>query len=204
MATTVIDNTPTVIVVHGDVGGRRHECSCPWPAGTQVQAGRDGLVIVAGTGAHRGSYRTAYFEAFPTEPATFIRGEGATTEDAEADAWAKWQTIAACPGHEFERRGLRNGAGYCRHCTMFASRVFEPISVTDAERAAVKAHVEQHLPDGAVYSTADPGELRQAWNAARDDDPETTATLAYAAGEILAAALLAPLVDHLTADGNDG
>ncbi|MBS1722730.1 MAG: hypothetical protein JSS66_06945 [Armatimonadetes bacterium] len=71
-------------------------------------------------------YKTAFFEAFPKEPATFLRGEGNTVEEAEASAWNQLQKHIACPGHEWEKRGYKNGAGFCKHCGLFKSKVFEP------------------------------------------------------------------------------
>lgn len=46
---------------------------------------------------------------------------------AEEAAWTKFQRYLACPGpsgHEYEPRGYENGAGFCKHCGMFASDVF--------------------------------------------------------------------------------
>jgi hypothetical protein len=86
-----------------------------------VQWGAKGVVISA-----KGNYATAFFEAFPNDPATFIRGEGATVAEAEEKALARWRRHKACAGHEFERRGYRNGAGVCKHCGLFNSDAFEP------------------------------------------------------------------------------
>jgi hypothetical protein len=72
------------------------------------------------------SYITAFFEAFPRDPDTFIRGEGASIEAAERDAWESFQKYAACSGHEPERRGYTNGAGFCKNCDMFMNKVFPP------------------------------------------------------------------------------
>lgn len=116
-----------------------------WPADCFIQGGDNGIVfqggsieealtdtgkaveaIAAGLGLANppGSYRTAFFEAFPKNPASFLRGEGNTLDDAEDDCWRAWQRILACPGHEFERRGYRAGAGICRHCGLFHSSAF--------------------------------------------------------------------------------
>jgi hypothetical protein len=72
-----------------------------------------------------GSYRTAFFEAFPRAPDTFIRGEGKTVAEAEADAWRQFQRFTACKAHEWERRDYRTGAGICRKCGQFGVQVFE-------------------------------------------------------------------------------
>ena len=97
---------------------------CAWADDCYVQWGAKGLVI--SRSADKPSYTTAFFEAFPRNPKTFIRGEGATIADAERAAFAKFERYSACAKHEFERRGYTNGAGFCKHCEMFASKVFEP------------------------------------------------------------------------------
>jgi hypothetical protein len=97
--------------------------------------------------------RKAFFEVFPSNPPTFIRGEGATVEEAEEAAWKKLVKISRCPKHEFERRGYKSGAGLCKHCNLFLSDVFEP-----SEKCAVcgipayyavdidgKAYCEDHI-----------------------------------------------------------
>lgn len=94
-----------------------------WPEDCAVQGGTKGLVISA-----KGNYRTAFFEAFPTNPSTFLRGEGETVEAAEEAAWQKWQRILNCPNggvHEYETRGYKNGCGFCKHCGLFTSGVFD-------------------------------------------------------------------------------
>lgn len=93
-----------------------------WPSSTYVQWGSSGVVFRQ----EGGDYSTAFFEAFPREPElkTFIRGEGVDVQAAEASAFAKLEHYRACPGHEFERRGYTNGAGFCKHCGMFQSGVF--------------------------------------------------------------------------------
>jgi hypothetical protein len=95
-----------------------HDAVHPWPAGTYLQGGNTGLVFRQdGT-----TYRTAFVEAFVDD--TFIRGEGETVTEAEAQAWVKFSRYRACPGHDYETRGYTNGAGFCRHCGKFASDVF--------------------------------------------------------------------------------
>ena len=95
------------------------EAQYPWPEDCLVQGGSSGLVIVPGGE----SYGTAFVEAFPD---TFIRGEGATIKEAEDSAWAKYQRRVSCPGHEWEPRNYKNGAGFCKFCNTFQSRVFTP------------------------------------------------------------------------------
>ena len=96
--------------------------SCDWPVGTFVQGGGHGLVL-SRDGNH---YRTAFVEAM-SEVAGFLRGEGETIAAAELAAWEKFTTARRCPGHEYEPRGYRNGAGFCRHCNRFEIGVF-PLS----------------------------------------------------------------------------
>ena len=90
-------------------------------AGVPVQGGTGGVVFVRGAGT---SYRTAFVECSP--PGSFIRGEGATLEEADDTCWAKLQAYLSCPGHEWEPRGYTNGGGFCRHCGQFGSKVFTP------------------------------------------------------------------------------
>lgn len=118
----------------------------PWPVDCHIQGGRDGLVVqsesvrAALTDTNKASdlvagalgapllaphYRTAFFEAFPAKPKTFLRGEGASLEAAEDSAWAQFQALLSCAPHEFERRQYRTGAGICRRCGMFSSEAFE-------------------------------------------------------------------------------
>ncbi|KQO98779.1 hypothetical protein ASF30_12005 [Leifsonia sp. Leaf264] len=86
-----------------------------------VQGGGHGIVFRRDGGS---AYNTAFVEAFPE--GTFIRGEGATIEEAEDAAWAKYQQYVSCPTHEWEPRGYVNGAGFCKHCNQFGSKVFTP------------------------------------------------------------------------------
>jgi len=92
-----------------------------WPQGCLVQWGERGLVFGPSGGEDK---IVAFFEAFPADPQTFLRGEGETVEAAELAAWFQWMKISECPGHSFETRGSTNGGGFCRHCNLFASGVF--------------------------------------------------------------------------------
>lgn len=130
----------------------RYALRHPWPDDCFVQGGDAGLVMRRGGG----SYRTAFVEVSPSDPKTFIRGEGATLAAAEDAAWGKLQRILACPGHEFETRGYTNGAGFCRHCGMFASGVFDVAEVgnpctvcgtkTNWSQVAGAWYCEEHTP----------------------------------------------------------
>jgi hypothetical protein len=100
-----------------------YTCAFDWPAECFVQAGERGIVY-----SSDGKYETAFFEAFPRNPNTFVRGEGETVADAERSAWDRYQRHIACPGHEFERCGYTNGGGFCKHCNMWSSTAFEPLT----------------------------------------------------------------------------
>lgn len=128
---------------------REYECQYEWPDDCFAQYGDRGIVFQEGTlqesfkDPKKGlsdfvkaqknvpsapkHYRTAFFEAFPKNPDTFIRGEGSTVEEAETEAWKKFQRYSTCEHHEFERKKYRNGAGLCVKCGMFKSKVFEPL-----------------------------------------------------------------------------
>ena len=89
-----------------------------WPDDVSVQWGGNGVVL------GEESYMTAFFEAFPAQG--FIRGEGKTIAEAEADAHAKFLRETACT-HRIGRRGYTNGGGKCVHCGGFFSRSFHPV-----------------------------------------------------------------------------
>lgn len=124
-----------------------------WPANIHLQGGKNGFVI-----SHAGGYYTAYFEVFPQAPSTFIRGEGATVEQAEQAAWDQYQKILNCPAHEFETRGYLNGLGFCKHCGMSKAGAFAPVTTCcicgaptyysiDSEG---KMYCQEHLRDKPV------------------------------------------------------
>ena len=117
-----------IILRHCMPGGHNHfgySPVCAWPEDCQVQWGARGIVLRREDKG--GNYETAFFESFPKDPQTFIRGEGVTIEEAEIQAFQAFQKYQACQNHEFERRGYTNGAGFCIHCNLFNSQAFEPI-----------------------------------------------------------------------------
>ena len=99
--------------------GEDYDCKYEWDF--SVQCGDSGVVF-----SKTGGYRTAFFEAFPKNPSCFLRGEGATIEEAEKECWEKYQKVISCD-HEMERRDRTDGYGYCKHCT-YSSMVFEPLT----------------------------------------------------------------------------
>lgn len=96
-----------------------HTIECDWPDDCYVQWGSSGVVLC------EQPYTTAFFEAFPKEPNTFIRGEGKTIREAEKQAFDMLQKYLLCEEHEFERGSYTSGAGTCIKCGMFSSTAFE-------------------------------------------------------------------------------
>lgn len=86
---------------------------CDWPAEVEVQGGSRGVVLGAG-----GSYWTAFVEAFAD--GTFLRGEGATVEEAERACWQRYTALRACPSYPahgpWDQRGYTNGSAFCTGC----------------------------------------------------------------------------------------
>lgn len=122
---------PRAVVRSDDYGRQPHHVLVhDWPDGTFAQGGK--VTRASREGSGHDAEDLVFIETFPRDPATYLRGEGATFVDAEASAWARWQTITTCPAtsgptgaHEFETRGYRNGAGFCRACNLFQSHVFD-------------------------------------------------------------------------------
>ena len=98
-----------------------YKCKYDWDDDCYVQCGDNGFVF-----GKKRNYTTAFFEAFPKNPNTFIRGEGQTIEEAETRAWEQLTNYKNCKNHEFERRGYKNGVGFCKHCGLMKSKAFEP------------------------------------------------------------------------------
>lgn len=109
----------------------RHE----WPGDTLVQWGSSGIVL------GKKPYATAFFEAFPDETVTaaggFIRGEGPTIEDAEADAYAKFKKQHEC-NHLWGREHYRNSGQLCRHCRAFRSGHLKEVVTLGRHRKPVE------------------------------------------------------------------
>ena len=123
---------------------------CEWPEGCMVQWGGGGLVL-----SNKGSYTTAFFEAFPSQSLFgFIRGEGSDIEAAERDAWKKFTHYESCPGHTFGRRGYLNGVGRCLKCGGMASRVFKEVYVMKDVRAPLSSDEIGALAQGMLYFSA--------------------------------------------------
>lgn len=128
-----------------------------WGDTVHVQWGDHGLVMVDGGK----SYGTAFFEAFPKDgSSSFIRGEGADVEAAEAKAFAAWKRQHGCHasgGHRWTRsrrygagkfETYTNGGCFCLKCGAFATVMLpvvklgswrEPLSVGELSAIAAGA-----------------------------------------------------------------
>lgn len=140
-----------MILARNSSGGF-YECKKDWPTeDCFIQCGGDGVVFtqhsmeevltdplkqigaITGVLSEEKSplelpyYRTAFFEAFPRNPNTFIRGEGKTVEEAEADCWNQYQKYFECDHPSFEPRDYTNGAGHCTKCGLWFPSVIDPI-----------------------------------------------------------------------------
>ena len=109
----------------------------PWPEDCTVQWGH-GIIP-----------RTPFFEAFL--PNNFIRGEGATIEKAEAKAFAQYERELSC-NHQWGRQRpgrdlYNNGAGWCRRCGAFRSKMFTPIVILGHHRKPLSRMEEILLND---------------------------------------------------------
>ena len=166
----------------------QYTCKFDWPNTVCIQGGADGVVFtkgslhealtdtdkaveaieaVVGIKNPAGSYRTAFFEAFL--PDTFIRGEGATPEEAEAKAWQQYQREISCKHEVFEKRGYKNGAGFCVGCGGFRFDVFEP-----DEHCCVCGKATYHTYDkNNNWYCKDhpvPKELKTKWDLENDEE----------------------------------
>lgn len=83
-----------------------------WTNSTHLQYGRSGLVINSKNPEQ--SYRTAFFEAFGDN--YFARGEGATVEEAEANAYQKMLKKTICPHEHYVPFGWDMSSGKCVAC----------------------------------------------------------------------------------------
>ncbi len=93
----------------------------PWPDDCKIQGGSSGIVF----SKTKDTYKTAFFEAFPKNPSTFLRGEGATIAEAEENCWKQYEVMTGCSHSSgFERRKYRNGSGFCVDCGTWFSNVF--------------------------------------------------------------------------------
>lgn len=102
--------------------GEGYKCNQEWPESVYVQCGDKGVVF-----SKNGNYRTAFFEAFPKFPETFIRGEGSTVEEAELKAFEQYSKIMNCQQHEMVRK-KESENGTCKHCGLTLINCLPPLS----------------------------------------------------------------------------
>lgn len=105
--------------------GQSYECKKEWPESVYVQCGEKGVVF-----SKNGNYQTAFFEAFPNSPDTFIRGEGSSVEEAEFKAFEKYTKIMNCTQHEMVRR-KESESGTCKHCGLTLINCLPPLKNCD-------------------------------------------------------------------------
>lgn len=153
-----------------------HPVRHPWPRATAVSAGR-GVVFSRGTSE---TYETMFIEVYPPG-AAFIRGEGETLAECEDAAWAQFVKACSCPGptgeHEWEPRGYRNGAGFCRHCDTFGVDKFTPEELGQYCRecgAATKWSWETDKVTGEVTFICEDCKPPRTYGLLASDDPEDT------------------------------
>lgn len=121
-ATKMVPMEPPAVDEPRVIGHSRYQVNHAWDVDAHLSAGDHGVVFTGDS-----SYHTAFFEATLNQPRTFIRGEGATIDEAEDKAWGQYQQVTANDHvHEFEPRQHRNGAGFCKHCGLFQPKVFTP------------------------------------------------------------------------------
>jgi hypothetical protein len=101
--------------------GSDYNCGFGWADDCFVQCG----------GSER---RGFFFEAFPNNPDTMVRGDSAISiEDAEKKAWDKFLKHTNCKldhsnPDNFDRKGYENGVGFCKECNLFIGDMFEPVN----------------------------------------------------------------------------
>lgn len=122
-----------------------------WPDDCMVQWGGEGVVL------GKASYTTAFFEAFP-HGGGFIRGEGPTIKDAEANAFTKFKREAACD-HVWGRRGYTNGGTICLKCKGFKTTMKE-ILILGSWREPIRAMELQMAIDGSLQPRPDDEALK--------------------------------------------
>ncbi len=122
----------------------RHE----WPGDTYVQWGGSGIVL------GKNPYSTAFFEAFPDKKVStaggFIRGEGATVEEAEDAAYAKFTKQNGC-NHLWGREHYRNSGQLCRYCRAFRCNEVKEVIILGRHRKPLQwyeAHSLEMDSDG--------------------------------------------------------
>lgn len=94
-------------------------CQYDWSVNCYVQCG--------------GSKNKYFFEAYPKNPDTFIRGDAESIEIAERIAWEQHQKHLSCHldhsnPENFDKKQYRNGLGFCINCNL-SQRIFLPSEI---------------------------------------------------------------------------
>lgn len=100
-----------------------YETKLNWNKDLTMQCGEKGIVASL---SRNQSYITAFFEVFLKSPKTLIRGEGKTIEEAENNAWSKFEKISNC-SHNFIRVDNTRDA-VCNKCQVKSFNYFIPES----------------------------------------------------------------------------
>ncbi|WP_186649919.1 hypothetical protein [Fluviispira vulneris] len=99
---------------------------CEWSSGVTLVPHDDDERL------ENGEYKFVgfYFEVYLDNPKTYYCSSVALTlEEAEKNAFDKYQSYLNCSGHEYERRNYKNGVGFCKHCNLFKSKAFLPLTL---------------------------------------------------------------------------
>ena len=123
-----------------------YQCKQNWEENCFCQCGGEGIVFtgkdslekafeepqktiktVLGEKTDQDHYRTAFFEAFPRSPSCYLRGEGKSIEEAELNAWNKYQKILSCKTHDWNRRDRVDGYCFCTKCPL-SGTFLEPLT----------------------------------------------------------------------------
>ena len=126
--------------IENDISERIH----PNPSYQPVQAWPEDCTVQWGHGIIPA---VPFFEAFI--PGTFIRGEGKDIAEAEERAFAQYIKEHGCD-HIWGRQRpggnlYTNGAGWCRRCKAFRTKMFPPISKLGHMRKPLSISEVDHL-----------------------------------------------------------
>jgi hypothetical protein len=100
-----------------------YETKLNWDKDLTMQCGEKGIVASL---SQNKSYITAFFEVFPKSPKIVIRGEGKTLEEAELEAWNKFEKISNCIHSYVKSKNTRDA--FCEKCKITVSKYFAPES----------------------------------------------------------------------------
>lgn len=112
-----------------------YTCTLDWPDDCDAQCG--------------GRPGKWFFEAFPTYPRTYVRGESPDSiPAAEGEAWAKYQLQLNCPHVEFARQSRLSTAGQCPACGLVVEGMYQPLTICETCGQPANSHIGQ---SGKVY-----------------------------------------------------